>query len=57
MLSNVLHDIYSIKHKLIQNQILFDEISIPFLYDNLINKFSIERHNLYSFSKQLKKRQ
>lgn len=54
MLRNDLHDIHSIEHKLMQEQIRLDAISEPFLYGGYQIIYPMEKHELYLFSKQFK---
>lgn len=54
MLRNDLHDINSIEHKLLQEQIRLDSASEPFLYGGYLISYQLENHELYSFSQQFK---
>ena len=50
MLRNDLHDINSIEHKLMQEQIRLDSVSEPFLYGGYQIIYPLENHELFSFS-------
>lgn len=52
MLRNDLHDINSIEHKLMQEQIRLDSISEPFLYGGYRTSYPLENHELYLFSQR-----
>lgn len=54
MLRNDLHDINSIEHKLLQEQIRLDSVSEPFLYGGYQISYPLENHELYTFSQQFK---
>ena len=54
MLRNDLHDINSIEHKLMQEQIKLDSVSEPFLYGGYQISYPLENHELYLFSQQFK---
>ena len=54
MLRNDLHDINSIEHKLMQEQIKLDSASEPFLYGGYQISYPLENHELYFFSQQFK---
>ena len=54
MLRNDLHDINSIEHKLMQEQIRLDSISEPFLYGGYQISYPLENHEIYLFSQQFK---
>ena len=54
MLRNDLHDINSIEHKLMQEQIKLDSVSEPFLYGGYQIFYPLENHELYLFSQQFK---
>ena len=54
MLRNDLHDINSIEHKLMQEQIRLDSVSEPFLYGGYQILYSLENHELYTFSQKFK---
>lgn len=54
MLRNDPHDINSIEHKLMQEQIKLDSVSEPFLYGGYQISYSLEKHELYSFSQKFK---
>ena len=54
MLRNDLHNIDSIEHKLLQEQIRLDVISEPFLYGGYQIYYLLDNHELYSFSQRFK---
>jgi transcriptional regulator with XRE-family HTH domain len=54
MLRNDLHDINSIEHKLMQEQIRLDSVSEPFLYGGYQIIYPLENHELFSFSQKFK---
>ena len=54
MLKNDLHDINSIEHKLLQEQIRLDSVSEPFLYGGYQILYPLENHELYIFSQKFK---
>ena len=54
MLRNDLHDINSIEHKLMQEQIRLDSVSEPFLYGGYQILYPLENHELYTFSQKFK---
>ena len=54
MLRNDLHDINSIEHKLMQEQIRLDSVSEPFLYGGYQISYPLENHELYTFSQKFK---
>lgn len=54
MLRNDLHDINSVEHKLLQEQIRLDSVSEPFLYGGYQISYPLEKHELYSFSQRFK---
>lgn len=54
MLRNDLHDINSVEHKLMQEQIRLDSVSEPFLYGGYQIKYPLENHELYLFSLKFK---
>lgn len=54
MLRNDLHDKNSIEHRLMQEQVLLDETSEPFLYGSYQILYPMEKHELYLFSQQFK---
>ena len=54
MLRNDLHDLNSIEHKLMQEQIRLDSVSEPFLYGGYQVLYPLENHELYSFSQKFK---
>ena len=54
MLRNDLHNINSIEHKLMQEQIKLDSVSEPFLYGGYQISYPLENHELYLFSQQFK---
>ena len=56
MLRNDLHDINSIEHKLMQEQIKLDSVSEPFLYGGYQISYPLENHELYLFSQRFKKK-
>ena len=55
MLRNDLHDINSIEHKLLQEQIKLDSVSEPFLYGGYQISYPLEKHDLYTFSQKFKR--
>ena len=54
MLRNDLHDINSIEHKLMQEQIRLDSVSEPFLYGGYQILYPLVNHELYTFSQKFK---
>lgn len=54
MLRNDPHDINSIEHKLMQEQIRLDSVSEPFLYGAYQISYPLENHELYNFSQKFK---
>ena len=54
MLRNDLHNINSIEHKLMQEQIKLDSVSEPFLYGVYQILYPLENHELYTFSQKFK---
>ena len=54
MLRNDLHNINSIEHKLMQEQIRLDSVSEPFLYGVYQILYPLENHELYTFSQKFK---
>lgn len=55
MLRNDTHDVLSVEHKLMQEQIRLDSVSEPFLYGGYNIVYPMEKHELYLFSKGFEK--
>lgn len=55
MLKNDTHDVLSVEHKLLQEQVRLDSASEPFLYGGYNITYPMKKHELYSFSKSFKK--